>query len=198
MRHGVVKAKVFGSKFINRVRRVFGQFFSPRLINFHCWISSRRMRRNVTTHRPRNLARTIDERSLELSATAPRRRSLRWERPAVDAIKVIKRDQDTGAGGRIDDSGGCSKVSRRGGFRRDACGSSRIVSLHFAAVNACHSEGRCRMSRERALTKAAHEDENRRRPFLGPATPFRWMIPLCEDHRAPFGFERREMKRGRR
>lgn len=29
----------------------------------------------------------------------------------VDAIKVIKRDRDARVGGRIDDSGGCSKVS---------------------------------------------------------------------------------------
>lgn len=42
------------------------------------------------------------------------------------------------------------------GATGDACGSSnRAVSLHFAAVNACHSEGRYRMSRERALTKDA-------------------------------------------
>lgn len=33
---------------------------------------------------------------------------------AVDAIKVIKRDQDTQVGERIDNSGGCSKVSLRG------------------------------------------------------------------------------------
>lgn len=68
--------------------------------------------------------------------------------------------------------------------RWDACGSpNRAVSLHFAAVNAYHSEGRYRMPHERALTKATHEDENQRRPFLGLTTLFRRMIPLCEtDH----------------
>lgn len=118
---------------------------------------------------------------------------------AVDAIKVIKRDQDTRVGKRIDNSGGCSKVSWG---RRDACGSSnRAVSLHFAAVNACHSEGRYRMSRERALTKGTHEDENQRRPFLGPATPFRRMIPLCEETTAVTidrGVRRRTKEEGRK
>lgn len=29
--------------------------------------------------------------------------------------------------------------------------------------------------------RRTHEDENQRRPFLGPATPFCRMIPLCEE-----------------
>lgn len=29
--------------------------------------------------------------------------------------------------------------------------------------------------------RLTHEDENQRRPFLGPATPFCRMIPLCEE-----------------
>lgn len=73
----------------------------------------------------------------------------------MDAIKVIKRDQDIGPAGESMIPADVLKFPGGEDFVGDACGSSnRAVSLHFAAVNACHSEGRYRMSRERALTKA--------------------------------------------
>lgn len=77
--------------------------------------------------------------------------------------------------------------------------SNRAVSLHFAAVNACHSEGRYRMSRERALTKRTHEDENQRRPFLGLATPFSPDdSPLRGETTAPYALtEKSETKKER-
>jgi len=49
---------------------------------------------------------------------------------------------------------------------------NRLVSLHFAAVNACHSEGRYRISRVRTAHKGHARGRKSAPPFLRIRHPF--------------------------